>query len=167
MIWDTIIYRILNQNKIVCPPKEEKSKSDFVGGYVKGPQVGSHEWVVSFDLNSLYPNIIVQNNMSPEMVVDGLVNTSVEHILRKQTDIDTKYATAPNGVRFKKDRQGIMLFVVQKYYEERVDIKKEMLKLKQEYESTPTKSLSNRISHLDNQQMSIKILMNSLYGGIR
>ena len=166
MIWDTIIYRILNQNKIVCPPKEEKSKSDFVGGYVKEPQVGSHEWVVSFDLNSLYPNIIVQNNMSPEMVVDGLVNTSVEHILRKQTDIDTKYATAPNGVRFKKDRQGIMPFVVQKYYEERVDIKKEMLKLKQEYESTPTKTLSNKISHLDNQQMSIKILMNSLYGAL-
>ena len=57
-------------------------------------------------------------------------------------------------------------YVIQKYYEERVDIKKEMLELKQEYESTPTKSLSNRISHLDNQQMSIKILMNSLYGAL-
>ena len=56
-IWDNIIYRMLNKNKVVCPPKEEKSKSSFVGGYVKEPQVGSHEWVVSFDLNSLYPNL--------------------------------------------------------------------------------------------------------------
>ena len=165
-IWDNIIYRMLNKNKVVCPPKEEKSKSSFVGGYVKEPQVGSHEWVVSFDLNSLYPNIIVQNNMSPETVVDGLVNTSLEHMLRKQTEIDTAYATAPNGARFKKNRQGVIPFVIQNYYEERVDIKKEMLELKQEYESTPTKSLSNRISHLDNQQMSIKILMNSLYGAL-
>jgi len=165
-IWDNIIYRMLNRNKVVCPPKEEKSKSKFVGGYVKEPQVGSHDWVVSFDLNSLYPNIIVQNNMSPETVVDGLVNTSLEHILRKQTEIDTTYATAPNGARFKKDRQGVIPYVIQKYYEERVDIKKEMLELKQEYESTPTKSLSNKITHLDNQQMSIKILMNSLYGAL-
>tara|TARA_Y200000002_G_scaffold95599_1_gene77247 strand:- start:24 stop:2498 length:2475 start_codon:yes stop_codon:yes gene_type:complete len=165
-IWDNIIYRMLNKNKVVCPPKEEKSKSSFVGGYVKEPQVGSHEWVVSFDLNSLYPNIIVQNNMSPETVVDGLVNTSLEHMLRKQTEIDTAYATAPNGARFKKNRQGVIPFVIQNYYEERVDIKKEMLELKQEYESTPTKSLSNKISHLDNQQMSIKILMNSLYGAL-
>ena len=165
-IWDNIIYRMLNKNKVVCPPKEEKSKSSFVGGYVKEPQVGSHEWIVSFDLNSLYPNIIIQNNMSPETVVDGLVNTSLEHVLRKQTEIDTTYATAPNGARFKKDRQGVIPYVIQKYYEERVDIKKEMLELKQEYESTPTKSLSNRISHLDNQQMSIKILMNSLYGAL-
>mgnify|MGYP006197259283 FL=1 len=104
--------------------------------------------------------------MSPETVVDGLVNTSLEHVLRKQTEIDTTYATAPNGARFKKDRQGVIPYVIQKYYEERVDIKKEMLELKQEYESTPTKSLSNRISHLDNQQMSIKILMNSLYGAL-
>ncbi len=166
MIWDNIIYRILEQNKVVCPPKIEKSKSDFVGAYVKEPQIGGHDWVVSFDLNSLYPNIIVQNNMSPETVVDGLVDTSIEHMLRKQTKIDTEYATTPNGARFKKRRQGVIPFVIQKYYEERVEIKKEMLKLQQEYESTPTKSLSNKISHLYNEQMAIKILMNSLYGAL-
>ena len=74
----------MNKNKVVCPPKEEKSKSSFVGGYVKA-RLGSHEWVCIFDLNSLYPNIIIQNNMSPETVMDSLVNT-LEHILRQQTD---------------------------------------------------------------------------------
>ena len=73
-IWDTIIYRILNGRKIAVPPKVEKPKTSYPGGYVKDPQVGSHDWVTSFDLNSLYPNIIVQYNMSPETVMDGFYN---------------------------------------------------------------------------------------------
>ena len=74
-IWDSIIYRLLNKSKIAIPPKTEKPKTPYPGGYVKEPQVGSHQWVTSFDLNSLYPNIIVQYNMSPETVMDGLVDS--------------------------------------------------------------------------------------------
>ena len=72
-IWDSIIYRKLAQDNIIVP-KVEKPKTSFPGGYVKEPQVGSHDWVTSFDLNSLYPMIIVQYNMSPETVVDGMVD---------------------------------------------------------------------------------------------
>ena len=57
------------QQKIAIPPNEEKFKGPYPGGYVKDPHVGSHDWVVSFDLNSLYPNLIVQYNMSPETLV--------------------------------------------------------------------------------------------------
>jgi DNA polymerase elongation subunit (family B) len=165
-IWDSIIYRILNQQKVVVPPKVEKVKGDYEGGYVKDPMVGSHDWVTSFDLNSLYPNIIVQYNMSPETVIDGLIDTDVERMLRKQTEITGKYATAPSGVRFSVDREGVIPSVIRQYYSERRVIKKEMLDSQQEYEQTPTKSLSNKISQLDNQQMAIKILMNSLYGAL-
>ena len=165
-IWDSIIYRILNQQKIVVPQKIEKTKGNYEGGYVKEPQVGSHDWVTSFDLNSLYPNIIVQYNMSPETVVDGLIDTDVERMLRKQTKITGKYATAPSGVRFSVDNEGVIPSVIRQYYSERRVIKKEMLDAQQEYEQTPTKSLSNKISQLDNQQMAIKILMNSLYGAL-
>ena len=165
-IWDSIIYRILNQQKVVVPPKVEKVKGDYEGGYVKDPMVGSHDWVTSFDLNSLYPNIIVQYNMSPETVIDGLIDTDVERMLRKQTEITGKYATAPSGVRFSVDHEGIIPSVIRQYYSERRVIKKEMLDSQQEYEQTPTKSLSNKISQLDNQQMAIKILMNSLYGAL-
>ena len=73
-IWDTIIYRLLNKQNIAVPKKVEKPKTPYSGGYVKDPQVGSHDWVTSFDLNSLYPNIIVQYNMSPETVMDGFQN---------------------------------------------------------------------------------------------
>ena len=165
-IWDTILYRLLNQQKVAVPPKIEKSKGDYEGGYVKEPQVGSHEWVTSFDLNSLYPNIIVQYNMSPETVVDGLSDTSVERMLRKQTPRDQNYALAPSGVRFRHDKEGVIPSIIRQYYSERRVIKKEMLEAQQEYEQTPTKSLSNKISQLDNQQMAIKILMNSLYGAL-
>lgn len=165
-IWDSIIYRILNQQKVVVPEKIEKTKGNYEGGYVKEPQVGSHDWVTSFDLNSLYPNIIVQYNMSPETVIDGLIDTDVERMLRKQTEITGKYATAPSGVRFSVDREGVIPSVIRQYYSERRVIKKEMLDAQQEYEQTPTKSLSNKISQLDNQQMAIKILMNSLYGAL-
>ena len=165
-IWDSIIYRILNKFQVAVPPKVEKSKSKYEGGYVKEPHVGSHEWVTSFDLNSLYPNIIVQYNMSPETVVDGLTSTSVEHMLRKQTPSDQNYALAPSGVRFTREKEGIIPAVIRQYYSVRRVIKDEMLKAQQEYEETPTKALSNRISNLNNQQMAIKILMNSLYGAL-
>lgn len=165
-IWDTIIYRMLNKAKVAVPPKVEKSKSKYEGGYVKEPQVGSHDWVVSFDLNSLYPNIIVQYNMSPETVVEGLTDTSVELMLLEKTPRDQNYALAPSGVRFSHERKGVIPSIISQYYSERRVIKKEMLDAQQEYEQTPTKALSNKITQLDNQQMAIKILMNSLYGAL-
>ena len=169
-IWDSIIYRILNERKIAIPQKREKPKGDYAGGYVKEPQVGMHKWVASFDLNSLYPNILVQYNMSPETVVDGLIDTDVNRMLHKKsthTDRDTmKYAVAPSGVRFRKDRKGVIPSIIEKYYDERKVIKREMIEAQKEYETTPTQALRNKISTLNNNQMSIKILMNSLYGAL-
>jgi DNA polymerase elongation subunit (family B) len=70
-IWDYIIYRYLHERKIAVPPSLYKPKSDYSGGYVKDPVVGMTKWVTSFDLNSLYPNLIVQYNMSPETLLSG------------------------------------------------------------------------------------------------
>ena len=169
-IWDAIIYRILNTRRVAVPQKREKPKGDYAGGYVKDPQVGSHDWVASFDLNSLYPNILVQYNMSPETVVDGLIDTNVPLMLHRKSphsDADTnKYAVAPSGVRFKKDREGVIPSIIKQYYDERRVVKKLMIEKQKEYQQTPTLTLKNEIQRLDNQQMSIKILMNSLYGAL-
>ena len=51
--------------------REEDKVHSFAGGYVKDPIIGRHNWVVSFDLNSLYPNLIVQYNISPETLIHG------------------------------------------------------------------------------------------------
>jgi DNA polymerase elongation subunit (family B) len=152
-IWDTIIYNELLQDNVVIPPRPpiDYDAGKILGGYVKDPQVGGHDWVVSFDLNSLYPNIIVQYNMSPETLLSPRFEEG---------------ALAANGVRYTHEKLGVIPKVIKKFYNNRVVIKQEMLKKKQEYEDTPTKKLENEIANLDNQQMGIKILMNSLYGAL-
>jgi DNA polymerase elongation subunit (family B) len=72
-IWDSLIHRYLLAQNIIVPPNKESFKSDYEGGYVKDPQCGVHDWVCSFDVNSLYPNIIVQWNMSPETIIRKVV----------------------------------------------------------------------------------------------
>ena len=167
-IWDSIIYRMLNEQKIAVPPKVEKSKTPYPGGYVKEPQVGSHEWVTSFDLNSLYPNIIVQYNMSPETVMDGIVpNISVDSFLNGTTVVaEEGYSLAPTGIRFSHERKGVVPAIIEQYYAERRIVKDEMLKCEQEMQTNPSKKLEYRITSLNNQQMAIKILMNSLDGAL-
>jgi DNA polymerase elongation subunit (family B) len=167
-IWDAIIYRILNKKRIVVPPREDKIKHPYPGAYVKEPQVGMHDWVCSFDLNSLYPNIIVQYNMSPETIIEGKVpDVDVDKLLAGTAGTNSIDSTlAASGIRFRSDKPGIIPDVIRQYYQERVDIKERMLSAKQEYESGPTKKLENEIATLENQQMAIKILMNSLYGAL-
>jgi DNA polymerase elongation subunit (family B) len=70
-MWDSLIYSYLFEKKIVVPPKVIKEKTEaFEGAYVKEPQVGKHDWVASFDLNSLYPHLLIQYNISPETIVE-------------------------------------------------------------------------------------------------
>jgi len=167
-IWDCFIYRMLTEQKIVVPPKTEKPKPPYPRGYVQDPQVGSHDWVTSFDLNSLYPNIIVQYNMSPETVIDGLdVRASVDSFLDGSCVVDGEgFSLAPTGVRFSHDRKGVVPTIIEQYSAERKVIKREMLDAEKELQKNPSKQLEYRISSLNNQQMAIKILMNSLYGAL-
>jgi len=168
-IWDSIIYRLLYKDRVVVPPKIAKIKDPYPGAYVKDPVTGKHEWVCSFDLNSLYPNIIVQYNMSPETIVDGVVpDCNVNNVLLDRVNLlgNEEYSVAATGLRFRKDQQGVIPKIIKQYYDERRDIKNRMLEAQQEYEKKKTKTLENEINTLENQQMSIKILMNSLYGAL-
>lgn len=165
-IWDSIIYRELNATGTIVPPNKHKMKSPYPGGYVKEPMVGSHDWVVSFDLNSLYPNLIVQYNMSPETI---LPNKSfphgVDYYLNKSCDTEG-VSVAANGSAFTKEFQGIVPKIIENYYSERSVIKKSMLIAQQAYEKTKTIELEREINQLENRQMAIKILLNSLYGAL-
>ena len=164
-IWDSIICRELAADNIIIPPSEQKMKAPYPGGFVKEPMVGAHEWVVSFDLNSLYPNLIVQYNMSPETLQPGLLTSGVDHYLGGVKP-ESEYCVAANGSQYSKDKQGVLPKIIVDYGNERKAVKKEMLKTKQEYEKTPTFELEKKINQLENRQMSIKILLNSLYGAL-
>jgi DNA polymerase elongation subunit (family B) len=70
-MWDSLIYSYLIEKNIVVPPKIISQKDDrFEGAYVKDPQVGRHDWVASFDLNSLYPHLMMQYSISPENIIE-------------------------------------------------------------------------------------------------
>jgi len=166
-IWDSFIYRVLDRQQVAVPPKVVKTKTNYPGGYVKEPAVGQHEWVTSFDLNSLYPNIIIQYNMSPETIMRGIIpNVSVESILENGLKVDEDVCVAPTGVRFRKDKQGVIPEIIANLYAERRITKNEMLKTQQEYHDTENEMLQSKIVQLENEQMAIKILMNSLYGAL-
>ena len=164
-IWDSIICRELAQSNIIIPPSNQNIKQPYPGGYVKDPDIGFHEWVVSFDLNSLYPNLIVQYNMSPETLMPGLTTSGVEHYLHGPAT-DDEHCVAANGARFSKSKQGVLPKIIIDYGNERKAVKKEMLKTKQAYEKAPTYELEKKINQLENRQMSVKILLNSLYGAL-
>lgn len=136
-IWDSIIYRLLSREKTAVPSSQPAEKTKYPGAFVKDPHVGLHEWVTSFDLNSLYPNIIVQYNMSPETIIDGIeAGASIESYLEGTFNAKGKdYTVAPNGIMFRKDQCGIIPTVIKQYYNERVQVKNRMLEAKQEYEN--------------------------------
>ena len=167
-MWDTIIYNFLKEKNIVVPPAKRSHKDEkYEGAYVKEPKPGRYDWVVSFDLNSLYPHLIMQYNISPETLVDRRHPTAtVARILGQKEEVNPKYALCANGAMYRKDIHGFLPEIMQKIYDERVQSKKLMLMAKQAYEKTPTKELEKSISKYNNIQMARKIQLNSAYGAI-
>ena len=165
-IWESIIYRKLLSEKRASPVFAGDSiKAKFAGGYVKEPHVGAHDWVVSFDLNSLYPNIIVQWNMSPETLVSAGETSGVDYYM-DASPYNGEHCLAANGSTYRKDVDGVIPNIIIDYYSDRKSIKKQMLMAESSYQKEKTVALEKEINKLNNQQMAIKILMNSLYGAL-
>jgi len=172
--WDSIAFNLLRRNKIVIPPKTISQKTEaYAGAYVKDPIVGMHDWVMSFDLNSLYPHLIMQYNISPETLVEtDRVDTNVNTLLEKGTDTEAcqqhGYSLTPNGVLYDNSKKGFLPKLMQGMYDDRVQYKKEMLKCKQRKingDGDPVE-LDKKIAALNNKQMAAKILLNSAYGAL-
>ena len=167
-MWDTLIYNFLKEKNIVVPPAKRSDKSDkYAGAYVKEPKPGRYNWVVSFDLNSLYPHLIMQYNISPETLRETRhPSASVEGILNQRCDIGNKFAVCANGAQYRKDIHGFLPEMMQKIYDERTIYKKKMLSSKRLYENEPSAKLQRDISKFNNIQMARKIQLNSAYGAI-
>ena len=167
-MWDTLIYNDLAKRNVVVPPKISTKKDDqYAGAYVKEPTPGMYEWVASFDLNSLYPHLIMQYNISPETLVERRHATaSVDGLLSREVRIDGDYSVCANGAQYRKDIHGFLPEMMQRIYDDRTIYKKKMLKAKQDYEHTPTEQLQKDIARYNNIQMARKIQLNSAYGAI-
>jgi len=168
--WDSIIYNYLKRKNVVIPPKVRTDKdSQYAGAYVKEPIPGKYDWVVSFDLNSLYPHLIMQYNISPETLLDQKhPSVNVDKILSEEVTFEMfkDYAVCANGAMYRKDIKGFLPELMEKMYNERVIFKKKMIEAKKAYEKQKTKTLEKEISRCNNIQMAKKISLNSAYGAI-
>ena len=171
-LWDTLIANHLMTKKICVPPREDQVKeTKYVGAYVKEPRVGLYKWVVSFDINSLYPHIIIQYNISPEKII-GVKSSgvSVDRMLEGRTPLEyletDGACITPNGALFKTDSQGFLPEMMETMYKERVIYKNKMLDAKKRLQKTKDVSIEKEISRYHNIQWARKIALNSAYGAI-
>ena len=172
--WDAIIYNFLKKKNIIIPqPVEQDDRKDIIGAYVKEPHAGLHKWVVSFDLNSLYPHLIQQYNISPETKCGMKDDITVDKLLDQKLDTtflkENKQCMTPNGQCFTNEIKGFLPQLMEDMYNERVEFKKKMLQEQQKLEDgnyTNKQTVVNNISRCNNIQMSKKILLNSAYGAL-
>jgi DNA polymerase elongation subunit (family B) len=178
-MWDTIIHNYLIGKNIVVPPMKVGQKDEkIVGGYVKDPQTGMHKWVVSFDLNSLYPHIIMQYNISPETfvgrvpyidgeegvkkILEGAFNDpSIKNQLQSQN-----LSITGNGCMFDKDYVGFLPELMDRFYKERSTFKKKMIEAEKAYELDKSEENKKSIAQNHNMQIARKYQLNSVYGAL-
>lgn len=173
--WDVIIHNYLLDRAIVIPQFKKKNLDEsLIGGYVKDVKVGLTKWVISFDLNSLYPHLIMQYNISPETKIRRMESfPSVDSLLARRTELeDDGFTRAANGVIFRKDKQGFLPALMEKMYDDRTEFKKKMLEAKKKLEEIPSEAteerrlITNEIAKYHNLQLAKKIQLNSAYGAL-
>jgi len=183
-MWDAITHGYLYHKKIAIPPRTGNRKSSaYEGAYVKDPQIGMFNWVASFDLNSLYPHLMMQYNISPDTIVEPeqysqemreviSKGVNIDKLLRNEIDLSKvkNVAVTPNGQFFKKDRQGFLPELLERMYNDRTVYKTKMLEAKQNYENAKTPeeksdyaALASRYANL---QLTKKECLNSAYGAL-
>ena len=149
------------------------------GAYVGEPLKGFQENIISFDANSLYPNVMISLNMSPETKVAKIEDKNNSEIVLRHVNGQVfslkhdkflefckkeQIAISKANVLFTQKRKGVMPEILDYYYNERVKIKKELGTIKREYSKTKNDKLKFKIEQLDAKQLCIKVFINSIYG---
>jgi DNA polymerase elongation subunit (family B) len=134
--WDILIHNFLLNRNIVIPNNTSSFDAPLVGGYVKAPQVGLHKWVVSFDLDSLYPHLIMQYNISPEMFAGRESGfPTIEELLEGKFKAPYNYSYAANGCFYKREKMGFLAEIMETMYSNRKKYKGQMLDAKKQLEA--------------------------------
>lgn len=185
-MWDQIINCHLMRKKIVIPPrKEHDKKMAYEGAYVKQPIPGMYKWIASFDLNSLYPHLIMQYNISPDAIVEPedytlemreLIGSrvTVDKLLAQELDLSfmgpQKVTLTPNGQFFRVDRHGFLSEIMDTMYKDRVRYKNKAIEAKKELEKTTDVNrcaeLVKIVARYDTMQNVKKVCLNSAYGAL-
>lgn len=184
-MWDVLIFNKLRARKQVVPMSSHHRKDGrYEGAYVKEPQLGFVRYGASFDLDSLYPHLIMQYNISPEMLVDprnwtremaaANAKCSVDALLNREIDLaflkNLKVTMAANGHFFKTDKPGFLPEMMFEMYEGRKAFKQKAIEAKKKLQvatSEDEKSrLKKEIARYNNLQLAKKVCLNSAYGAL-
>jgi DNA polymerase elongation subunit (family B) len=111
--------------------------------------------------------------MSTETIAEGMVaNIDIDKILEGQQLNNKGYSVGGNGQCFHTNTKGVMPKLVDTMYSDRVQIKKDMIQAQKDLQTIDKSDkqklydIERRISVAENEQMAIKILLNSLYGAL-
>lgn len=183
-MWDILIYNHLRKKNIVIPQNSSHKKDGmYEGAFVKDPLIGMHKWVASFDLNSLYPHLIMQYNISPETFLEpekyddthrNIISqrVSVDSLLDRSIDLSRlkDYTLTPNGQFFSTKEQGFLPKMMEDMYNDRSAYKKKAIAAKKELETETDKTkryeIEKRIARYNNLQLAKKVCLNSAYGAL-
>jgi DNA polymerase elongation subunit (family B) len=133
-IWDNIIANYCREQHIHVPAYFKFSKEEYEGAYVKPTIPGKFKWIITYDVASLYPSIIIQQNISAETILKEEVDISAKDItnrtekLYKAKEIaeNLNATLCANGSLFSKEKIGILPQLVKIYMKKRVTAKNEM-----------------------------------------
>jgi DNA polymerase elongation subunit (family B) len=172
---------VISRKRGQCVPSfirnEDSGKNP--GAYVGEPLKGFQENIISFDANSLYPNVMISLNMSPETKVGKIEDKNNNEIVIRHANGQVftlthekflqfckkeEIAISKANVLFTQKNKGVMPEILDYYYDKRVAVKNELGKLKREYSKNKNKDLKFQIEQLDAKQLCIKVLINSIYG---
>jgi DNA polymerase elongation subunit (family B) len=153
----------------------EENEEGFSGAYVKDPIPGRYEWIYDLDLTSMYPNIIISLNISPETKIGKIDNWNVEDYVSGNLNkifiagnpytidefrsliAEQSLSVASNGVMYKNNKIGVIPDILTKWFNER----KEMRKLEKKY----ALEKNTELYEFYNQRQQVqKIMLNSAYG---
>lgn len=169
-MWSIFTYYWLYQRNIIPPITLPSTKEyKYEGAYVKEPQKGKYGWVMSFDINSLYPNIIRTCNISPETLQNETYeNVSVEKFLHEKVTLnETKCSVAANGTRYTNDYAGMFPSMMSDLLAQRKKDKNAMLESEKKLTQNPNDEQEQKNHGIyKTRQSALKVLANSAYGAI-
>jgi DNA polymerase I len=136
---DSILIREADKNAVGVPCTNRVAKTSKIeGGYVHTLKSGLYSWVCVLDFKSMYPSLIIENNICfTTMNGAGTVKS-------------------PTGVRFldSEQKKGILPKILEEFMTDREAAKKKLKEAKEPDEKR----------YYNGLQEAIKILMNSVYG---
>ena len=165
------------------PPRPRKLNDDkFTGAYVQEPQAGKHKWVYDLDITSMYPSVIRSLNISPETKIGKVTGWNEEEFINKSTEKtytmlnkkgkemgkmtkqelqqyldEANVSISSNGIIYRTDKQGLIPALLEKWFNERVEMRKLVKKFHDEGDKV-------KEQYFDRRQHIQKIVLNSLYG---